>query len=322
MTLRGLTTTIADFDALIASAALTTDREVMIPEEDGSALTARAEVRLTVAIPTYLNAEEIGEIAFTVCYFATLTESTITLSLNSEDAPSLDLFAKVENAMELLAYVDVSYTEEAGLLLRESESGIYHMPGCKNIAGKATAVSHIALLEEKSPVLCNECNPLSFVHSLLVTDDEHYHIPTCKALGTDKSTQSLRETSPHLLMADGLTPCPDCIDENLPEGDLEARLEKAFSALAENEDTALRGNANMAIGVFNATLSGIDRQRLELSVNLDFITPSSAGESTSEIYTVGYHYRVYNGRMVRYTDTDTDFCRLEFYICGFEVKYE
>ena len=206
--------------------------------------------------------------------------------------------------------------------LRESESGIYHMPGCKNIAGKATAVSHIALLEEKSPVLCNECNPLSFVHSLLVTDDEHYHIPTCKALGTDKSAQSLRETSPHLLMADGLTPCPDCIDENLPEGDLEARLEKAFSALAENEDTALRGNANMAIGVFNATLSGIDRQRLELSVNLDFITPSSAGESTSEIYTVGYHYRVYNGRMVRYSDTDTDFCRLEFYICGFEVKYE
>jgi hypothetical protein len=127
-----------------------------------------------------------------------------------------------------------------------------------------------------------------------------------------------------------LLPCPDCIGDEAIESIFKTTLRESIMNLPDRELAQSHSPVNMTVAVFVSSSSGVDRQLYEISMTLNFTLHPEAEYSYSNESQMSYHYRVIDGKIMRYSSITANQGRytpkvsldLTLDICGFTVKYE
>lgn len=322
LTARDLDMPYKTVDELISQIKLTTNRESNL--NDGTSLYAISEIVVELSVPVSHRNEKLGDIFAKLSYTTRIDGTSFLLDLNASEL-SLDCDITLSSGVDFLSDADLTYGSKIHPLLRDSQD-TYHLHGCEEIVGRSTAQSVHALLSDKNATLCKSCYADLFVSNLYAIDGESYHRMGCKELIITDEVLFL-EGDPS---SKEFSPCPDCIGDEAIESIFKTTLCESIMNLPDRELAQSHSPVNMTVAVFVSSSSGVDRQLYEISMTLNFILHPEAEYSYSNESQMSYHYRVIDGKIMRYSSITANQGRytpkvsldLTLAICGFTVKYE
>ena len=314
---RGLSAKYSSFAEFVESIEINTKTSfepTLIESNNGDYIMARIELTGEGRIPIMSGENVIGEIAIEFSAWAGI--DSLSMKMWMEDGrygDSLDFTFEMNRdtsfgfSFDLSLFLDFDPDEE--LYCLDFTSDLYHYRGCKNLSDDPSEFGAISISEMHSILLsggtnqCEICHPIDDMkNDILVLDNGsmEYHRAECNNSGKiNKANLFFTERIGSMLEEEGYTSCTECeartavktsfekrIIDRINRGDFEDYREELYGLLEISE----RKNFEIPLGDYLVSLSGIDVERISLSLYFDFhITAALHYEyEASQNFVVGF----------------------------------